>query len=207
MEKQDQVKDNRLEKIINHIESGEKKEAKKNVTQLWEEKQFTHDGMVESIATLQTFIAEKLGEEAIKEVHRKDAESFWKPMFMEKKDDPASLAELFNFVNRAHGSDYEIEEDEEKYVFKIKQCGSGGEILKKVKEGKDDRFGATKKPYSWSFNKKGIPYYCCHCSIWFNNLPKELDVPVIEHQFGEQFDEQGNPIDEPCKTIIYKNLE
>ncbi len=60
----------------------------------------------------------------------------------------------------------------------------------------------TKKAYPWSFNRIGFPYYCAHATF-FNELWKDLGI-TAQLQWGRQYDDQGNKIDEPCKYIIYK---
>ena len=62
--------------------------------------------------------------------------------------------------------------------------------------------GITKKAWHWSFNREKFPYYCVH-AFPLTNIFKEAGVP-IEIQWGKQFDDEGKPIDEPCKYVIYK---
>jgi len=59
-----------------------------------------------------------------------------------------------------------------------------------------------KKAYPWSFNRVGFPYYCAH-AYFLNELFKELGLK-IKIEYGRQYDDKGNKIDEPCKYIVYK---
>jgi len=194
---------------IKAIEAGDTEKAKETLAQYAEEARFVHDGFAETIASLLTWIAEKNGEEAVEEAYRHLAEDFWKPMLMSMKDAGAeAFLKVFIGAARAHASDFYIEEDDEKYAVVSTYCGTGGKMIKEGKVDTSDRhpfnYGTTKKPHDWSFGKAGIPYYCAHCSLWMDKQPKEWGINLFEHRFGRQFDEEGNPVDEPCKTFIYK---
>ena len=61
--------------------------------------------------------------------------------------------------------------------------------------------GVTKKPHAWSWNKVGIPYYCCHCCAYFEIFPIELrGYPIRVHEIT------SNPND-PCIHYYYKKPE
>jgi len=198
-----------LDKALEAIDAGQKEEAKTYVRQLWEEGRPLHDLMCDSGALNLNFIAEKLGEEAIEEATRYMGEILWKPVAMSMQHGGLdTLVSMFAAMLRAHGVDFYVEEDDEKFSFVVRYCTSGGRMMKEGKVDTSDRhplnFGATKKAYPWSFNQAGIPYYCCHCCVCMEMQSREWGLDIFEHHFGRQFDEQGNPVDEPCRTIIYK---
>jgi hypothetical protein len=61
--------------------------------------------------------------------------------------------------------------------------------------------GTTKKPYPWSWNKSGIPYYCCHCCVYFEIIPIELvGYPIRVHEISD------DPY-APCIHYYYKKPE
>jgi hypothetical protein len=77
---------------------------------------------------------------------------------------------------------------------------AGGRL---VRDGIAKRQGAiTKKAYPWSFNRVGLPYYCAH-AYFLNELFKELGIHV-KIEYGRQYDDQGNKINEPCNYYVYK---
>jgi len=198
-----------VERTIEAIEAGKKDDAKELAKLIWEETRPVHDMYGDLTASLFTFIAKKYGEEAVEEAHRYYGEEIWKPILLSMKDKGvAALINVYAFFMRTHGFDFYCEEDGEKYVFVSKYCPSGGRMMKEGKNDNSDRhpfqFGTTKKAYPWSFHKKGISYYCSHCSLWMDMLPREWGWDIFEFKFGRQFDEEGKPIDEPCRTIIYK---
>jgi len=209
MKRRDDLNKHPLDKTLEAIEAGKKDEAKAYARQIWEEGRPLHDLYGDFIASLLTFIAKKLGEEAVEEALRYSAEELWKPVIMSMKDKGvASLVDVIASFQRAHGYDFYCEEDDEKFVFISKYCPSGGRMIKEGKNDTSDRhpfnLGTTKKPYAWSFNKAGISYYCCHTCLWMDILPREWGWDIFKSQFGRQFDDKGNPVNEPCKTIIYK---
>ena len=209
MERREDFSKHPLDQSLSAIEAGEKDKAKALVKQLWNEGRPLHDLVGDTVALLLTYIGDRLGEEAIEDVTRYMGEELWKPIFLYMKDQgPDAMAAMFATFLRAHGMDFYCEEDDEKYAFVMHYCTSGGRMIKEGKNEDSDRhpcnFGLTKSAHPWSFNKTGIPYYCCHCALCMDMQPREWGWDIMEHQFGRQFDEEGTPVDEPCKTIIYK---
>jgi hypothetical protein len=103
---------------------------------------------------------------------------------------------------RAHYSEFHVEEDGEKFVVLITGCNAGGRL---IRDGIAKRQNAiTKKAYPWSFNRVGFPYYCAH-AYFLNELFRELGIKV-KIEYGRQYDDQENKIDEPCKYIVYKQI-
>lgn len=64
-----------------------------------------------------------------------------------------------------------LEEKEDRYILTLDPCGSGGAMRRKgmLNSGR----GVTKKGYSWSWGKAGVPYYCVHCAIGGEIVPQE----------------------------------
>lgn len=209
MKRRDDLSKHPLDQAIEAIEAGNKKQALTYTRQIWEEGRPLHDLYGDYVASLLTFIAQQFGEEWVEKANRYVGEELWKPLIMAMKDkEPEALAEVFAAFLRAHGYDFYCDEDEEKFHFVAHYCPSGGRMKKDGKEDTSKRhafsFGTTKKAYPWSFNKTAISYYCCHCALFMDMLPREWGWDVFETKFGEQFDEQGNAVDDPCEITIYK---
>jgi len=199
-----------LTKTIEAIKAGDQETAIRCAQEIWDEGRPLHDLYGDMAGLLVTYIADKLGEEAVDDAWRFVGEQVWKPLLMHLKEQGTEvLVQVYAAFLRAHGHNFYVEQDEEKTVFVMDYCASGGRL---IKEGKNDNcshhpmnIGTTKKAYSWSFNQKGISYYCIHTPLWMDILPREWGWDVFESTFGRQFDEAGNPVNEPCKAIIYKN--
>jgi hypothetical protein len=196
---------------IQAVRSGNTDRAVELIEQLNNASRSVHDRYCEYVSILLTYIAEAFGEERVKDaaeymvnnVHRRVLLGPLKNAAHEKA--VAATAQ----THRNHWSEFFVEEDEEKTVITLTCCGSGGRMMKEGKYENTERHplmgGITKKAYPWSFNRKGLPYYCVHCAI-YNLLWPEWNLGfrrVVE--YGRQFDDKGNPVDEPCRVIIYKN--
>ena len=187
------------EKAIEAVKAGKKEEAIKYIELLSKEYQPLHDRYGDWIQILLTFIAERLGEEAIEEAFRtitleiyKDRwVSLWKNMSSEE------IIEMLCQVQRSHYNDFYVEEDDEKFVIVTPYCGSGGRIQK------SGRGGSTKKAYPWSFDEKGVIYYCCHESV-FNTVFEEIGLDSVKYEYSPQFDKEGKPTGGACRWLVYK---
>jgi hypothetical protein len=171
------------------VSAGEKDEAMKCITQLWEEGRMVQSLLSELVSSLLTFTAKKDGEEAVEEAWRYASNDCWKPVVMMLKDmEYDKVIDIYPSVHRALGSEFYVEQDEEKTVFTVTSCGSGGKMMKEGKYDNTDRHpmngGTTKKAYPWSCNRAGMPYYCIHAPLMFSKLPKLVGL-IKRYRFGD----------------------
>ena len=61
------------------------------------------------------------------------------------------------------------------------------------------RMGVTKKAYSWSWGKAGVPYYCAHCCLLW-----ELDA-VKQNGRLLRIHENVTDFDKPITHLLYKD--
>jgi hypothetical protein len=40
--------------------------------------------------------------------------------------------------------------------------------------------------------------------LCYDSMPKELGLDLFDYQFSRQYDDDGNPVDEPCTLTIYR---
>lgn len=91
--------------------------------------------------------------------------------------------------------DLTIIEEPDRFKVIVDPCGSGGRMRR------TEPFGVTKKAYPWSWSLEGVPYYCVHCSMWYEIMfIEELGFPLKVH-------ENVNKLNEPCIQIYYKRPE
>jgi hypothetical protein len=175
------------------IERGDKEAATAAIDDILAEERPIHDLYGDMAASLLTFIADKLGEEAVEEAWRHAAKDVWTPLFMYFKEtgDLAALAKAFAAFLKSHRYDFEVWEDDEKWVFVANWCTSGERMLAEGKveghggdPGGHHRFGATKKAYPWSFDRIGLPYYDVHSAVWMRLLPREWGWEVLDCEYG-----------------------
>lgn len=208
MGKREDLSKNPLDAIIEAVEAGDKDAAIASAKTAWEEWQYMHDLMALGYMLFCDFIDGELGPDGVRRAWNYLGDSAMKG---QTALDHESLVQAMAVGHRAHGSDFYVEEDDEKTVFVIKECGTGGMLRKTGMYDNTDRtpiMGKTsKEPYPWTFGQKGVAYYCAHCSIWFdnNNMPEDWGAPdIFAHEYGEQYDDDGNPTGKVCKHIFYK---
>lgn len=188
------------ERAIEAIRTGKTEEAIEYLNSLDELRHSLHDRYCNTSSFLQGLVAEDRGEEWLEELNRILYEPYrsrfeaWKDISVERR------VELVCNIHRTHYSEFNVEEDDKKFVVAITACNAGGRLMRDgiARQQK----AITKKAHPWSFNKVGFPYYCVHVSV-FNRLWKELGIN-IEVQWGKQYDDRGKSINEPCKYIVYK---
>jgi hypothetical protein len=72
-----------------------------------------------------------------------------------------------------HPGAFSITEDREKFTFHLHPCGSGARLWKKgwYETGRGGQCSEKEQP--WTYQRKGVPYYCIHCPFLNEILPFE----------------------------------
>lgn len=189
------------EKAVEAVKAGKTEEALVHLDDVYEQFHRLHDLYCNHISMLQGTLAEIKGDEWFEAFDRTSVFEAFRPRFEGWKG--MSVEERVEAVcnsHRAHYSEFHVEEDEEKFVVVITDCNAGGRLMR---DGIAKRQNAiTKKANPWCFNQAGFPYYCAH-AYFFNELWEDLGI-AAQLQWGRQYDDQGNRMDEPCKYILYK---
>jgi hypothetical protein len=187
------------ERAIQAVEAGRTEDAIKYIKELHEDFKPLQDKFGEWIQSLLAFISTKIGEDAVEEALHKTFLDVYKERYEPKrKMTPEELVKVQARVLRLHYNDFYVEEDDEKFVLVMSFCGSGGRIQKLTKAD-----GKTKKAYPWSFNQKGLNYFCCHCKV-FELGAKVFGLDMLHVEHTPLFDENGNPTGKTCRQTIYK---
>jgi hypothetical protein len=152
-----------IEKLRQAIKDGDKEKALELTDQIDRNKHDFDESYRVWIDLMLTYIADKLGEDALYEIHRINADRALWPRFDWVFDPSVSTEEKIRRRARTwtdwHMINIDsIEEDDEKFTIKLK-CDSGGSI----RMWKD--YGKTKKAHPWSWGQKGLSYYCAHCPV------------------------------------------
>jgi hypothetical protein len=189
------------EKAVEAIEAVKTGEALSYLNDVYEQFHALHDAFSNHISLLEGTLAKTQGDKWYEAFERKTIFGSFRPKYERYKDmSVEQRVEAICNSMRAHYSEFHVEEDAEKFVVVITGCGAGGRL---IRDGIAKRQNAmTKKAYPWSFNRVGFPYYCAH-AYFLNELFKELGLR-IKIEYGRQYDDKGNKIDEPCKYIVYK---
>jgi hypothetical protein len=192
------------------INAGDQDAALAAVDEIVAEGMPMHDVMCDLTAFMVTYIGDKLGEEAVYDAWRAAAELMWRPFFEECKatGDVEAYAKSFIRSVRSHRYDFDVIEDDERWIIEVNRGTSGERMVLEGKvrdvEGGDPNghraFGATKEAYPWTYGLKNFPFYDVHCAVYFTILPKELGWPVIDMDYGDK----GGYSSEQ-RFIIYKD--
>ncbi len=189
------------EKAVEAIKAGKTKEALGYLNEVYEQFHALHDAYTNDISLLEGTLAQAQGDKWYEAFERKKVIELLGPKYERYKGMSAEqkVGAICNSM-RAHFSEFHVEEDDEKFVVAMTGCNAGGRL---VRDSIAKRQGAiTKKAYPWSFDRVGFPYYCVH-AYFLNELFKELGINV-KIEYGRQYDDQGNKINEPCKYYVYK---
>lgn len=179
-----------LDRTLEAIDAGDLVQAKINARMIWEETRPIHDLYGDMAALFITYIAERLGEDAVEESWRMIGEELWKPVMIRilESEGPTGLAKAHALMLRSHGYKFHVEEDHEKFVFFSEYCPSGGRMMQEGKLQGDTshpmQLGCTKKPNEWSYNREGLPYYCVHTPLWMDMMPNEWGWDVMQSEDG-----------------------
>lgn len=198
-----------LEKCKTAIGLGDRDEALRQAQAIWDEWRPLHDLYVDMSGLFCTFIRDRMGENAVEEAWRFIGERVWKPVLMQIRDSGSTdlLVQVYAGFLRAHGHRFTVVEDEEKTSFIMHFCASGGMLMRDGKNEDSSRhpvnIAVVKTRADWTFNRP-LSAYCVHTPLWMGIMPKEWGWDVFESTFGRQFDENGQPVDEPCVAMIYR---
>jgi hypothetical protein len=189
------------EKAVEAIKAGKTEEALGYLNDVYGQFHALHDAYSNDISMLEGALAQARGNRWYEAFERKKVFGLLGPKYQRYRGmSVEQRVEAICNSMRAHYSEFHVEEDANKFSVVITGCGAGGRL---VRDGVAKRQGAiTKKAYPWSFNRVGFPHYCVHAHF-MNELFKEIGLK-IEVEYGRQYDDKGNKIDEPCKYIVYK---
>ena len=113
------------------------------------------------------YIGKTFGDEALRQFHVDTGHKRARPaleMAAEKGVDKFMKMMCRQMDNLPDG-DFALEETDEEIIVRGR-CGSGGRWI---------REGLTAR------NSEGVPYYCVHCPIWWEEIPKEFSIPMTFH--------------------------
>ncbi len=153
------------------IDLGDYEKAKKLSRRLSREALAMHDLYRDWITALLTFIGRFYGDKVLYQALEESISMWLKPVLdMYEKEDTRRRVQLCAAALRGHCQPVEIKEDEEKFVFKMKPCGSGGRLVLEGKYGSLQNFLKVERPQAMTYWKKDFPVYCCH-GHFLSSLP------------------------------------
>lgn len=193
------------------IRKGDKEEAEKKVQAIYDEFMIAHDLFRDWIADLLSEIGRQFGDETLHEIMVKTVGNYMKPLKELFKKGFRECVEATAGIWRAHFSEFELKEDDEKVTFILKPCGTGGRQLRDGRYGLPLNLLKVKNPQVMTGQSKNCPVYCAHCvSMTEFMLDEKMDfVYVVEVEDGKNNAEHLFHIyKDPAKVPahIYNNL-
>lgn len=208
-----QLGDSSWSKLKEAIDANDREIALKLVDYIMIEGKSLHDGFCDWAYADLDYVAKKFGEEEVPLMLRHAYGILTKSVY---KFTPGTTLEDLILrsaeMNRSHRAGpretghLDISEEEDRYIISLNPCGSGGRMRRTgemdgipPRSGPPFNLGTTSKPYPWSWNKAGVPYYCVHCCVWNEQLSIEaVGYPIRVTGYCD------DP-EKPCAFIYYKD--
>ncbi len=199
-----------MDRVIEAIDGGDLERARALCQEMKHEWRFLHDLMVNAVAGLLTFIHERMGEGAVAEAQQYKADNgFWRRAVeqiatRDRRDIVLALAATW----RAHSCSgtgpapgaFTIEEDDEKFTFRMNPCGSGQRLWRTGAYRGPGAYTRTREPHDWSYQRRDFPIYCTHCTFTNESLPlRWIGAPLYPSEPPGDYDR------DPCTWYWYKN--
>jgi len=170
------------------IRRGDKEEAEKLVQAVYDEFMVAHDLYRDWATDILSEIGRQFGDKKLHEIMLKTVRNYMLPLGELFKQGFKACVEATAAIWRAHFSEFELKEDEEKVTFFLKPCGSGGRQLRDGKYRPPLSLLRIEKPQAMTGQSKDCPVYCAHCvSMTEAMLDEKMDfVYVVEVEDGKE---------------------
>ena len=198
-----------MDRAIEALDRGDVDEARQLCEAMRYEWRFLHDLMAESMLGLVTFVQESFGEDQVAEAWRSALSRGWKRDTAQVVErDRRQIVEALAATWRAHSTSgvgpepaaFTIEEDEEKFIFRMNPCGSGQRLWRRGMYRGENPYGVTQEAHDWSYGRAGFPLYCTHCTFMNESLPiRWYGLPLYPSEPPDDFDR------DPCTWYWYKD--
>jgi hypothetical protein len=109
------------------------------------------------------FIGRNFGDEALRRFHVESGEESAHPRLrLAAEKGPEKFMPLLRDHMNQLGGEFTLEETEEAIVVRG-TCGTGGRYVREAGTARDS---------------EGVPYYCVHCPIWWEEMPKQFGIEL-----------------------------
>lgn len=183
------------------IDDGELEKAKRLNHRMYAEWMSMHDFYRDWLTALLTFIGRHYGDKVLYQAYQESLNVPCKLLWdsYDKATGPRKRAEMMAMGLRGHGQDIDIEEDEEKFTFVCRPCGSGGrQILAGAYEPPTNML-RIQQSQPMTQGKTNVPVYCAHAYFMSASSILSTGVPYVLEEIGD------NVGYEPCKIYVYKD--
>jgi hypothetical protein len=169
-----------MDRALESLANGQYEQVASLCEEMKHEWRFLHDAMAEQILGLISYIADRLGEDAVEDAWQTLLEPVWRrPAGKILSQDRSDIVRALAATWRAHSTSgvgpdpgaFTISEDDEKFTFAMNPCGSGQRLVRLGRYDASPLPGFTRQAHPWSYDRAGFPLYCTHCSFMNESLP------------------------------------
>ena len=168
-----------------------------------------HDGLVVWIQEVQAEIAERFGEDAIRESVTLAYEHIWKPRYaVWGRMSPELRLQLSvegmrggHLSGPRHRGDVGVVDEGDRYTMELDPCGSCGVLRRGDPDsGRPPHASATnQEPHQWTQGRTGMSWYSVHSMIALEYIQMSEGGPPLRPV------EDCDLPDRPCRWFIYKD--
>jgi hypothetical protein len=168
-----------------------------------------HDGLVVWVQEVQTEIAERFGEDAIRESVTLAYEHIWKPRYALWGDmSPELRLQLSvegmrggHLSGPRHRGDVGVSDEGDRFVMSLDPCGSCGVLRRGDPDsGRPPHASAVnQEPHQWTQRRTGMSWYSVHSMIALEYIQISEGLPPLRPV------EDCDLPDRPCRWFIYKD--
>jgi hypothetical protein len=198
-----------MDRAIECLDRGDTAAARELCDAMRTEWRYLHDLMTKLILGLITAVQEAGGDAAVETAWETTMRVAWKDDVQAIfQRDRRRVVEALAASWRAHSGSgtgpspgaFSIEEDAEKFTFRMNPCGSGQRLWRNGAYRGENAGGVTKAAHTWSYGREGFPLYCTHCSFMNDLLPiKWYGMPLYPSDPPDDFER------DPCVWYWYKD--
>jgi hypothetical protein len=192
------------------LEAGDVEKAKHWLRRHDETKDILHDLYLHWVTALLSHIYDRWGEDEAVRAVRDSGRNFSLPLLKQKtalirEKGIRAWVECVVDIWRQHSMypGMTLEEDDEKFVFTLNPCGSGGRLINMGAYEGPFAYRKLQKPGPHTWGEKDLPIYCAHCT-WVHEI-----FPLAEGGEGAQFWVHASPFPkkpgDPCIHHVYKD--
>ena len=180
------------EQIVRAIDGGDLERAKELTGELHRLGMACHDADYDAAARLFSFIGRRFGDELLREAMDEWSVNMVKLLTVSHRQagDARARMRIFAEQLKGHYRPIEITEDDEKFIAKMRPCGTGGRMVFEGKYGPPPGFLKVCKAQSMTYWREDFPVYCCHgpvmamLALASGNAPPVLEIAA--ERIGEE---------------------
>lgn len=199
----------RYDEAVTHIEAGRTQPAKEAVEGMRQVYKLLNDLVVRWIQDLLTFLAGRYGEGEPARAMRPAYEQIWRERYQHWNQlTPEEQLALSAEGMRAHfggptrRGEFTVVDEGDRYTMFFDPCGTGGVLRRGDPETGDGPYltaGVNTEPRPETWGKRGVHWYCAHCSLYLEVFPAE--------DYGRPLRPLSHNLDPyaPCVWHIYKD--